>query len=182
MQVVLVVEGIHDKQLLESFFVGEIVTTNGSDIPNTTINYLLQLSKNENIQIVIMTDPDGPGLKIRSILNEKIPNVVNVHIPKEKAVKGKKVGIAETRIEDLKEALNNVLPNYHHNTISEINTKTLQTLDLTGKEYSRNLRNLLCSRLGLPEANSKTLIKMLNSIKLDTIQLQQITEELKNGL
>ena len=182
MRIVLVVEGIHDKQLLESFFHGEIVTTNGSDIPDTTISYLLQLGTDNNTQVIIMTDPDGPGLKIRNILNDRIPNVQNVHIPKNKAIRGKKVGIAETRIEDLKEALNNILPNYHHNVIKTIDTKTLQTLGLTGKDYSKSLRKLLCERLKLPESNSKTLIKMLNSIKIDKIQLEQIVRELRNGL
>ena len=182
MRVILVVEGIHDKQLLESFFDGEIVTTNGSDIPEGTIKYLQRLSYDSEISVVIMTDPDGPGLKIRSTLNELIPNAKNVHILKSKAIKGNKVGIAETRVEDLKEALKYVLPNFQHNILKAIDTNALQRLGLTGQDYSKSLRNSLCNHLGLPECNSKTLIKMLNSIKIDTIELEKITKELRNGL
>ena len=182
MRTIIVVEGIRDKQIIESFFIGEIVMTNGSDIPRGIREYLVQLDANPENQIVIMTDPDGPGLKIRNTLNVLLPNAKNVHIEKSKATRKNKVGIAETRLEDLKIALRNVSPNLHHNVSKNIATPLLRDLNLTGSNESKALRDKLSLRLEIPLSNSKTLVRILNSLGITEGQLRELVKEVKNGI
>ena len=78
----IVVEGTTDVSLLTSFLDAEIVTTNGSDVPRETIDYILEASKRKDV--IVLTDPDYPGKRIRDVLDRHIPNLKHAYIPKEK--------------------------------------------------------------------------------------------------
>ena len=81
---VLVVEGKMDKQLLEQYIEGDIITTNGSAISEDTISLLKELSKNR--RIIVFTDPDFPGKQIRNKIDSEI-DCVHCFIEKSKAIK-----------------------------------------------------------------------------------------------
>ena len=104
---IIVVEGKTDKIFLESFLDVEIVTTNGSEISEDTLKFIEELSKTRDI--LIMTDPDTPGKRIRDIIQQRIKNCKHCYIEKEKAIKGHKVGIAETSKEDILSALKKIV-------------------------------------------------------------------------
>ena len=102
---VLVVEGKMDKDLIESFMDVDIITTNGSEVSRGTIDYIQEISKKR--QIIILTDPDAPGKRIRDIINQNVPGCLNAFVPKNKAIKGHKVGVAESSKDVILEALEN---------------------------------------------------------------------------
>ena len=77
---ILVVEGKTDKDLIDSFLNCDIVLTNGSEVSRGTIDYLKEASKTR--PIIILTDPDTPGKRIRDILNHEIPTAHNAFVPK----------------------------------------------------------------------------------------------------
>jgi len=182
MRDILIVEGTSDKHHLESFLMCEIVTTNGSDIPRGTIEYLIELSLNSNNRLIVFTDPDGPGERIRKIINEKIPNVLNAFIDKRHAIKGKKIGIAETDKSYLLEALSTLSPNFNSKISGEITTNVLFTLGLLGSANSKVLRNELTQRLKLGIVNGKTLCNRLNSLGISIVTLKATILEIKNEL
>ena len=78
---VIVVEGKSDVAFLSNFIEAEFVTTNGSEIPDSTIEYLKEISGKSSIYV--LTDPDSPGEKIRAKLNENIPNLKHCFVKKE---------------------------------------------------------------------------------------------------
>jgi len=90
---IIVVEGVTDVAFLTSFIDAELVSTNGSDVPVSTIAYLKEQSKIK--PIVVLTDPDSPGQKIRAKLDEHIVNLRHCFIDKKNAVRDGKVGVAE---------------------------------------------------------------------------------------
>ena len=75
----IVVEGKSDVALLSNYFDCEFVTTNGSDIPGGTIEYL-KTAKQNGKNIVVLTDPDSPGKRIRDILDQNIPELSHAFI------------------------------------------------------------------------------------------------------
>ncbi|MCF0232140.1 MAG: ribonuclease M5, partial [Enterococcus sp.] len=91
---VIVVEGKMDKDLILSFLEADIITTNGSEVSHETIELIRKVS--ETRSVVVLTDPDAPGKRIRDILNNHIPGLANAFIPKDKAIKGHKLGVAES--------------------------------------------------------------------------------------
>jgi ribonuclease M5 len=99
---IIVVEGKSDYTLLKSFLDVEIIITNGSEISKETLDLIKKA--NETKGVIILTDPDYPGMQIRNKINQYTSGCKNAFVEKSKAIKGKKVGIAETRKEDILEA------------------------------------------------------------------------------
>ena len=91
---VIVVEGKSDLIFLNSFLDAEIIITNGSEISKETLDLIKKA--NETTGVIILTDPDYPGIRIRNIVSQYIGDCKHAFIEKSKAIKGKKVGIAET--------------------------------------------------------------------------------------
>ena len=91
----IVVEGKTDLIFLKSFLDADIVITNGSEISQNTLDFIKEASIRQGV--IILTDTDYPGLRIRNIISEYIGDCKHAYIEKSKAIKGKKVGIAETK-------------------------------------------------------------------------------------
>jgi len=167
----LVVEGTSDMALLSSFLDADIVTTNGSDVPRETIEYLKEASKTR--QIVVLTDPDSPGKRIRDVLDSHIPGLFHAYVPKEKCIKRHKVGIAESSREDILEALSH-LQKAPQNEKGKLSYADLFELGLLGAHNSTELRDRLGKELHLGQCNGKTLLKRLNALNLDKQRISEI--------
>lgn len=165
----IVVEGATDKALLTSFLDSEVVITNGSDVPRGTIDYLKEASATRNI--VVLTDPDAPGKRIRDELDKAIPNLLHAYIPKEKCIKKHKVGVAESSKEDILEALSHIAPS-SSNKAGFLTFADLYELGLMGSEESSAKRNQLSKRFHLGECNAKTFLKRINALSLDKETLE----------
>ena len=129
---ILVVEGKSDVAFLTNYIDAEFVITNGSDIPFETINYLKEMSKSKDI--IVLTDPDFPGKKIRDTLDKEIPNLKHVFIDKERAIKHHKVGVAEADIDVVLNALEHVYEN--RDPLGTISMSDLYELGLIGQDDS----------------------------------------------
>ena len=159
----IVVEGASDKAFLTSFLNAEIVTTNGSEVSRETIDYIKEASKAKDV--VVLTDPDFPGKKIRDKLDSQIPNLKHVFIPKEKAIKGHKVGVAESDKETILQAL--MFPLEKKSTKGEhLTMADLFDLGLVGGEDCALLREKTMAKLHLGHGNAKTFMKRANSMGL----------------
>lgn len=156
---VVVVEGKSDVAFLSNFLETEFVITNGSDIPQDTIDYLKKISQTKNIYV--LTDPDYPGEKIRRTLDEHIPNLKHCFVNKEKSIRHGKVGVAESTKEEVISALQNVVVVNKH-VEGSLTMNDLLELGLTGQNDSSSKRDSICKQLRLGHCNTKTLLKRLN--------------------
>ena len=165
----IVVEGATDKALLTSFLDADIVITNGSDVPRGTIGYLKEISLTRDI--IVLTDPDSPGKRIRDVLDANIPNLKHAYIPKQKCIKRHKVGVAESSKEDVLEALSHLVPSspVQRGTLTYVD---LYELGLVGNEDSDALRKKVAETLHLGECNGKTFLKRANALSLDKETLE----------
>ena len=93
-EIVLVVEGRQDEQFIRSFLDVEIVITNGTSVPRETIDYLKSIENKKHI--VVLTDPDYPGMYIRQEIAKYVENFDNVYIDKRFAIKKDKDGVVES--------------------------------------------------------------------------------------
>ena len=171
---VIVVEGKMDSALIASFLDCDIVTTNGSDVPRETIEYLKELKKKRDI--VVLTDPDMPGKRIRDILNQQIPGLLHAYVPKEKAIKGHKVGVAESDKETILEALAHIVP-AEQSKRGELTSNDLFELGLMGAPDSASKREKLSNHLHLGKANAKTMLKRLNALGLTRIEVEEAIKQ-----
>lgn len=165
---VIVVEGKSDVSFLSQYIDAEFVVTNGSEIPVETIKYLQCIKK----EIIVLTDPDFPGKKIRDTLDTYIPNLKHCFISKENSVKHGKVGVAEGNIEEILKALEN---NFEINrNIGELTMNDLYKLGFVGREDSEKKRENACRKFNLGFCNAKTFLLRLNSKEINISELSKL--------
>ena len=170
---IIVVEGTSDEALISSFLDADIVVTNGSEVPRETIEFLKEAKKKRDI--VVLTDPDCPGKRIRDLLNQEIPGLLHAFVLKEHAIKHHKVGVAESSKADILEALSHVVPSSCSR--GNLTMGDLVDLGLMGLEGSVTKREKLERVLHLGHTNGKTLLKRVNALSLTKDELKEALEK-----
>lgn len=176
---VIVVEGTSDVNKLRLLVDADFVTTNGSEISRETILYIKELSKTR--RIIILTDPDYPGMRIREKIASEVPSCLHAYIDRAKAVKGKKLGVAECEKEEIIRALSKVV---EYKKIDEetktFNETVLYSLGLVGQENSRALREIVYKHFNIGYGNAKTLCKRLNMLDVSIEEVKKVLKESEN--
>ena len=172
---VIVVEGKTDIAKLEKLTKAILISTNGSSVPRETIEYIKELSKDR--RVIILTDPDYPGLRIRNILNNEIPNAYNAFVSRDKASNGKKLGVAETSVEEIIRALKEAQVFSVSKEENTVSLTDLYELGLVGQNNSTYLREKVYSHYHLGYGNAKTLIKRLSSIGITKEDIKEYLKE-----
>ena len=170
---VIVVEGKNDKARILAIFPNlQVITTNGSEISEETLQMIEELSKNH--QIILFLDPDFPGERIRNIILNRVPECQNIFIEKKKAInyKKKKVGVEHASDEDIIEALENRIT--FRNGKQTLTTNDFYILGLLGNENSSKKRAYLASVLHLGNSNGKTLLKRLNFMQVSYEKVSEL--------
>jgi ribonuclease M5 len=166
----IVVEGKTDKDFIDSFLDCDIITTNGSDVSRETINFIKEAATKR--KVIVLTDPDAPGSRIRSILNDNIPGLENAFVPKEKCIKRHKVGVAESSKNVVLEALTNLVPGVPINE-SNLTINDLCELGLIGCDRSSEKRKILEDKLHLGHTNGKSFLGRCQALGLSRKNLEE---------
>lgn len=170
---VIVVEGKSDYTLLKSFLDAEIIITNGSEISKETLDLIKKA--NEEYGVIILTDPDYPGTRIRNIISEYIGNCKHAFIEKSKAIKGKKVGVAETKKEDILNALENVIT-FKDVTNNDVSYNDLYELGFIGKKDSKQKREKVANYYHLGWCNGKNFLRRINMFNITKEMILEVIE------
>jgi ribonuclease M5 len=166
----IVVEGKTDKDFIGSFLDCDIITTNGSEVSRETINFIKEAATRR--KVIVLTDPDAPGSRIRSILNNNIPGLQNAFVPKEKCIKRHKVGVAESSKDVILESLANLIPGTSIKD-SDLTLIDLCELGLIGNDNSSQKRKILEERLHLGHTNGKSFLGRCQALGLSRINLEE---------
>jgi len=177
---IIVVEGNHDViKIKKAYPNANCCITNGSEISIETIRYLKEMSKLH--RIIIFTDPDSPGEKIRSEILKEIPNALNAFIRKKDSISknNKKVGVEHASIEDIKKALDGIYNSEIVIKESNIKLSDLYDLGLIGDVNSSIIRDKISDMLNIGIPNSKQFLKRINNLGLELDKLKELKEEVK---
>ena len=77
----IVVEGKTDIAYLSSFIDADFYSVNGSAVSESDVNFIKEYLKKGDV--IVLTDPDFPGKKIRNYLNQQIEGLKNAYVRKE---------------------------------------------------------------------------------------------------
>jgi ribonuclease M5 len=171
---VIVVEGKHDVDKLKAVVDADFIITNGSEISKQTLDMISEISKRR--EIIIFTDPDFQGERIRKIIAEIVPHAKHAFIEKSKAQGKRNLGVENASVEDLREALGNL-------KIGKVNTlltwKEFLSLGITTDKNPKLIRNELSKRLHLGIVNNKQLYKRLNMFGYTKNEIINVIKEIK---
>ncbi len=172
----VIVEGKYDKIKLSSVIDGVIIVTNGFGIFKDREKLELIRYYAEKTGIVILTDSDNAGRKIRGYIKGAIKNgsIKNVHIPdifgkekrKTKPSAEGKLGVEGIDIKTLVSAFEKAgISSAERTAPKDITKVTMFELGLSGGNQSSILRQKLQSRLGLPSMlSAPALLEILNTM------------------
>ncbi len=192
----VIVEGKYDKIKLTSIIDGVIIVTNGFGIFKDKEKLELIRYYAEKTGIIILTDSDNAGRKIRGYIKGAIKNgsIVNVHIPdifgkekrKTKPSAEGKLGVEGIDAKILREAFSKAgISASERIAPRDITKLTMFELGLSGGNESSILRKKLQSRLGLPSMLSAgALLEVLNTMMTaeELAEHMAAVKEMKNDI
>lgn len=171
----VIVEGKYDKIKLESIIDALIITTDGFEIFKDSEKMSMIRRLSETNGILIMTDSDVAGFKIRSyisgcvdtkkIFHAYIPDILGKEPRKEKGSKEGKLGVEGIPSRLIVEALERagVICEETERKQGFMTKYRLYEDGITGGENSALVRKALIKNLGLPERlSANSLVRVIN--------------------
>lgn len=171
---VIVVEGKDDTTAIKRAVDADTIETNGSAISKETLMKIQHAQDKRGV--IVFTDPDYPGRRIRAIIEEHVPSVKHAFLSKEKTIakNGKGLGIEHAKDEDIRLALESVYtPKSDTDVAEDIPLEILVKGKLIGHPNSKERRTRIGEHLKIGYTNGKQLQKRLSIFQ---ISIQQVEE------
>lgn len=190
----VIVEGKYDKIKLDSIIDAVIIPTNGFTVFKNKETLKLIRYFAETTGIIILTDSDSAGFKIRSYLKGAVGNgkITNVYVPdifgkeKRKASPSKegKLGVEGMEKEVILEAFRKAGITSEEREASDdpITRLDLYECGLSGKENSSAMRKRLLAELGLPELLTTSGMTDILNTMITRRELYALAEKLTCGV
>lgn len=169
---VIVVEGKDDTVAVKRAVKADTIETNGSAISAAVIEQIKLAQKTRGV--IILTDPDYPGQRIRHIIEQQVPGCKHAFLPKNLAIekRGRGVGVEHGSME----AIQNALKNVHTTTdaIEELITyEDLLDAGLIVGSGAKDKREKIGVYLKIGYANGKQLHKRLQTFRITREQFAE---------
>lgn len=157
---IIVVEGKDDTTAVQQAVNADTIETNGSAINEETIEKIKLAQQTRGV--IVLTDPDFPGQKIRNTISERVPGCKHAFIPKEMALhkRGKGVGVEHASAETIRRALQDAQL-MQAEAKEEITNQDLITAGFIGGSGAKARREMLGRLLKIGYTNGKQLHKRL---------------------
>ncbi len=170
---VIVVEGRHDTERLRKYFDCDTIETGGTHLGKEVLSRIAEAQKTRGV--IVFTDPDSPGNRIRHQINQNIPNCKNAYVQKAEARTSRKVGVEHAAEAVLREALEHVIT-YRAEEPAELTVQDMTELGLTG-DGSTERREYIGKYFHVGFGNAKTMRRRLNFAGITRNRLQEILKE-----
>ncbi|MBU1144448.1 MAG: ribonuclease M5 [Firmicutes bacterium] len=171
---VIVVEGIHDMQRLQSIYPEiECIITGGSEISNNSLDIIQKVSLNRGV--ILFLDPDFPGKQITNKIVARKGNYKIAFLAQAKAISKnkKKVGIEHASTADIKESLDHLF-SIQYQIENTVTLEDLMQRKLVNYPESAMKRQMICNVLNLPICNGKTFLKLTKMLNISISQIDEV--------
>lgn len=171
---VIVVEGRDDTVAVQRAVDADTIETHGFGISEDTWKLLEHAYQTRGL--IILTDPDHAGEKIRERISEKFPDAKHAYLDRGKALKGNDIGVENAKEKDIVEAFHKT-----HSTIcckkETLSRQDLLRLGLDGEANSRKRREKAGSVLGIGSGSAKRFLKKINCFGITVEELEKALNE-----
>ncbi len=176
-QEVVVVEGKDDTANLRRFYDVDTYETRGSAITDEDLERIEKL--NDLRGVIVFTDPDYNGERIRKIIMQAVPTAKHAFLNRDEAVpksktKGRSLGVEHANFEDLQKALSGVMGHYDDQNDFDISRADLVRFGLLMGADSRKRREYLGEELRIGYCNGKQLLKRLELFGVSLAELEDV--------
>lgn len=157
---IVVVEGRDDIAAVKRALDCELIATGGFGFTKGVMDRIIKASEKRGI--IIFTDPDFAGEKIRKKISEAVPKCKHAFLPRDLAIKDGDIGIENANPESIIEALSKVRTEVKENR-KEFNNSDLIENGLLGGKFASENRDKIGKLLGIGYGNSKQFLNRLNN-------------------
>lgn len=176
---IIVVEGKDDTAKIIEAVDADTIETRGSAI-NKSIMERIRHAK-EKRGVIIFTDPDYPGERIRRLIDEAVPGCKHAYLTQDAArakfPEGKSLGIEHASISAIREALSGVYE-VQASKQSEIDQDDLLEYGLLGGPNAKKRRERLGEMLKLGHTNGKQMLKRLQMFHITKEEFVNACEQM----
>jgi len=176
---VIVVEGKNDIHAVKRAVDADCLTTGGFGLSSYSLDKIQQAYTKRGI--IILTDPDSAGERIRKFLSQRFPDAKHAFVPKEDATAHNDIGIEQASKEAICSALSKVRY-LEWQPSQEFGSVDLMNAGLNGMNAAGVRRARLGAKLGIGYANAKTFLQRLNHYGVTRIEFDQALKEMDDTL
>lgn len=181
-QEIIVVEGKSDTSRLHDCL-GDVDTieTNGSALSEETKDRIKVAQEKRGV--IIFTDPDFNGNRLRTIIQQIVPEAKQAFLPRSQAVPKKSdgsLGIEHASDADIKKALESVY-SMNDSNFQKYDQGDMVDLKLIGDIDSKIRREYVGQQLKIGYTNAKQFLNRLNMFKIDPLVLRQVVNNFDKG-
>lgn len=179
---VIVVEGRDDITAVKQAVDAELIAVGGFGINARVIDRIREAQKRKGV--IVLTDPDFAGEKIRSIIAKRVKGIKHAYIAQEDGIKGDDIGVENAKPEVIIEALNRA--KISEEVFEEFYTsQDMFYFKLTGDANSKQRRIMLGKELGIGYGNANQMLTRLNKYSITKEEfiaaIQKIDKEMKGN-
>ena len=176
---IIVVEGRDDITAIKRVVDAHIIALNGfSALSKKTINKMVELSQNNDL--ILFTDPDFAGKKIRDTLKKYIPNIKHAFVSQKDATKNDNIGVENANDKAILEALKNVVT-ANQDVENRFNISDLIDNGFVSGSNAKERRIMLGDMLKIGYYNAKQLLKALNSFNISREQFNAVVKKINKN-
>ncbi len=172
---VLVVEGKMDTVAISKALEADTIETGGFTLAPHTLKQIEAAYKKRGI--IILTDPDGAGERIRKFLTERFPDAGQAFVPKRQATAHNDVGIEQAQPEAILAALAKVR-HHEYKPQDEFTMQDLFAYNMNGNAQAVARRDALGELLGIGYGNAKRFLQRLNHYGVSREEFEKAIEQL----
>ncbi|MCM3762597.1 ribonuclease M5 [Alkalihalobacillus oceani] len=173
----IVVEGKDDTVAIKRAVDADTIETNGSAV-NERVLAQIELAQQRR-GVIILTDPDYPGERIRRIISERIPACKHAFLPKREALSRKKddLGVENASPEAIRYALRHAKK--EEEALKElIDRQALLDAGLIAGPKAKQRRERLGIILNIGYANGKQFHKRLQKFRITAEEFARAVHQL----
>ncbi|MPN32516.1 Ribonuclease M5 [bioreactor metagenome] len=173
---VIVVEGKQDVQAVRRAVDADCIITGGFSLSSHTIDQIKHAYNKRGI--IILTDPDSAGERIRKYLTERFPEAKHAFVPREAASANNDIGIEQASPDAIRAALTKVRY-LEWKPSQEFSWADIVDAALTGIPDATRRRAVLGAELGIGYANAKGFLQRLNNYGVTRQEFESALKKLE---
>lgn len=176
---VIVVEGRDDITAVKQAVDAELIAVGGFGINAKVIERIKEAQKRKGV--IVLTDPDFAGEKIRSIIAKRVKGIKHAYIAQEDGMKGNNIGVENATPEVIIEALNRAKSS-EEDRVEFYTSQDMFYFKLTGQSDSKKRRTMLGKILGIGYGNANQMLSRLNNYGITKEEFAEAINKIEKEL
>lgn len=172
---IIVVEGKSDLRAVKNAVDAEVIITSGYGLNKEILQRIKKAQERQGV--IIFTDPDTVGERIRKRINQEIPGCKNAFLPRQEGEKDGDIGIENASPEAIREALYKGRVEVKKDELL-FSLNDMMNDNLVAAPRAGERRAQLGDLLGIGYTNGKQFLNRLNNYGITRVEYEEALKKI----